>query len=71
MPGGVDGLKAMVAAFHTEGVKVLLPYNPVREVAIHPSPARLRVSQGTYTSPYHDVTLLSEQELRLHRSDFG
>jgi hypothetical protein len=28
MPGGVVGLKGMVAAFHAEGVKVLLPYNP-------------------------------------------
>jgi hypothetical protein len=32
MPGGLDGLKSMVAAFHAEGVKVLLPYNPVRKL---------------------------------------
>jgi hypothetical protein len=28
MPGGVEGLRAMVAAFHAQGARVLLPYNP-------------------------------------------
>lgn len=28
MPGGLDGVKQMVADFHKHGVKVLFPYNP-------------------------------------------
>ncbi len=28
MPGGITGLRAMVAAFHRRGVRVLFPYNP-------------------------------------------
>lgn len=28
MPGGIAGLRAMVEAFHREGVRVLFPYNP-------------------------------------------
>lgn len=28
MPGGIAGLRAMVAAFHRSGVRVLFPYNP-------------------------------------------
>lgn len=28
MPGGIAGLRAMVAAFHRRGVRVLFPYNP-------------------------------------------
>jgi gamma-glutamyl hercynylcysteine S-oxide synthase len=28
MPGGIDGLRAMIADFHRRGVRVLFPYNP-------------------------------------------
>jgi iron(II)-dependent oxidoreductase len=28
MPGGINGLRAMVAEFHEQGVRVLFPYNP-------------------------------------------
>lgn len=28
MPGGIDGIKAMVADFHSHGVRVLFPFNP-------------------------------------------
>jgi formylglycine-generating enzyme required for sulfatase activity len=28
MPGGIEGLRAMVADFHQQGVRVLFPYNP-------------------------------------------
>jgi gamma-glutamyl hercynylcysteine S-oxide synthase len=28
MPGGLEGVKKMVAQFHKHGIKVLLPYNP-------------------------------------------
>ncbi|MDR3628463.1 MAG: SUMF1/EgtB/PvdO family nonheme iron enzyme, partial [Ignavibacteriaceae bacterium] len=28
MPGGLDGVKKMVAQFHKHGIKVLFPYNP-------------------------------------------
>ena len=28
LPGGLNGVKELVAEFHAHGVKVLLPYNP-------------------------------------------
>lgn len=41
MPGGLPGVQAAVDELHAAGVKVLLPYNPVR---LAPAPERIRTS---------------------------
>ena len=34
LPGGRDGVRRLVAAFHARGVRVLLPYNPWDQVRL-------------------------------------